>query len=325
MSKKSYLFLAIIFLLASFAYFFTWIPRSLVKYPGLLSTEIITNITLTKLQYFLVIIVAISLIVTSSLSFQTISESKILTPNILGFDSLFVAIQTSIVASLGTNNIFYSNPYYNFLLNTVLMSCFSIALFKFILKKGNKEIYILLMVGIVLGILFRSLSSFLQVLMSPANFDAVQTSTTASIKSINLNLFYIALPLFIFIMYCFCKKTKEYDVLSLGKENAINLGIDYDKSLNRTLLLISISTSLSTALIGPFTFLGLLAVNLAREISHTYKHSTLIFMSSIIAIIFVLIGQVLVEEFIIIPNLQSVISLVGGLYIIRIILKESKI
>lgn len=325
MNKKTLGILISLFILTTIFYLFTWLPRTMIKYPGLINNETIINMTTTKFKYLLVIITSVSLISVSSLVFQTMSESKILTPNILGFDSLYITIQTLIVFISGTESIFYNNAYANFGINTIVMCFFSVLMFKFVLKKGNNNIYILLMVGMILGVLFRNVSSFMQIIMSPENFDAVQSSSAASIRSVNLNIFYIMLPVFFIIMYIFFHKRKEYDVISLGKENSINLGINYVKNLNYTLFLISLATALSTALIGPFSFLGLLSVNIAREITRSYKHSVLIISSSLIGCISILLGQVLVEEFIIIPNLESVISLIGGIYIIRTILKESKI
>ena len=55
------------------------------------------------------------------------------------------------------------------------------------------------------------------------------------------------------------------DVLALGRENAINLGIDYQKTLKVLLILVAILTSVSTALVGPLTFLGLLVMNVTFE------------------------------------------------------------
>ncbi len=46
------------------------------------------------------------------------------------------------------------------------------------------------------------------------------------------------------------------DILALGRENALNLGVDYRKSATAILIFVSIFVSISTALVGPVTFLG---------------------------------------------------------------------
>lgn len=322
--KNKVKILIFILLLSTAAYLFTWIPRSMIKYPGLLSSQTIMNISISRFKYMLVIFTSVTLIATSSLVFQTVTQSKILTPSVLGFDSLFVTVQTLIVLFLGVDNIFFTNSYFNFVLSSTTMSVISILLLRMSLKKGSSNVYFLLMIGMIFGVFLNNLNSFFQVMMSPANFDAVQASSAASIKSVNLNLFFIALPLFIVLILYFLKYSKVLDVVSLGRENAMNLGVDYSRMLNKLLILISFSVALSTALIGPFAFLGLLSVNLAREFAKTYKHKELILVSSIIGSIFVLTGQVLVDEFVLIPNLQSISNLIGGIYIIRIIIKETK-
>ncbi|MEJ7178145.1 iron chelate uptake ABC transporter family permease subunit, partial [Staphylococcus caprae] len=55
------------------------------------------------------------------------------------------------------------------------------------------------------------------------------------------------------------------DVLLLGRAQAINLGVSYETMTRLLLILVALLVSISTALVGPVTFLGLLTVNLAHE------------------------------------------------------------
>ena len=52
----------------------------------------------------------------------------------------------------------------------------------------------------------------------------------------------------------------------LGRENAINLGVNYDKMVLNVLILSSVLIATSTALVGPITFLGLIVANLCLSI-----------------------------------------------------------
>lgn len=45
----------------------------------------------------------------SSLIFQTVTNNRILTPSILGIDSLYVLIQTTVVFLLGSSSVIMSN------------------------------------------------------------------------------------------------------------------------------------------------------------------------------------------------------------------------
>ena len=68
---------------------------------------------------------------------------------------------------------------------------------------------------------------------------------------------------------------KYLDVMSLGREQAVNLGVDYDYVTKHVLVVVTILISVSTALVGPITFLGLLVANVAYQFIHSYKHKSL--------------------------------------------------
>ena len=76
----------------------------------------------------------------------------------------------------------------------------------------------------------------------------------------------------------------DLDVMSLGRENAINLGVNYDRMVMKMLILSSVLIATSTALVGPITFFGLIVANLSYQFFATYKHSTLILGASLISI-----------------------------------------
>ncbi|OJT72771.1 iron ABC transporter permease, partial [Clostridioides difficile] len=133
-------------------------------------------------------------------------------------------------------------------------------------------IFFLILVGMIFGTLFKSATTFIQVMIDPNEFLALQTSIMASLNNINTNVLLIAFIIIIAIIPFIYDEIKYLDVLSLGKEQAINLGVDFDKAVKKMIILIAILVSISTALIGPMTFLGLLLANITREIFKTYKH-----------------------------------------------------
>jgi len=119
--------------------------------------------------------------------------------------------------------------------------------------------------------------------------------------------------------------TKYLDVLSLGKDQAVNLGVDYDYVVKRLLVVVAILISVSTALVGPITFLGLLVVNVAYQLFSTYKHTYLILGSVLISIVALIGGQLIVERvFTFSTTLSVIINFIGGVYFIYLLLKESK-
>ena len=211
----------------------------------------------------------------SSLIFQTVTNNRILTPSILGIDSLYVLIQTTVVFLLGSSSVIMSNGNINFIIAIVSMLLFSSLIYKFIFKKGSKNIFTLLLVGVVCGTLFGSLTTFMQVLIDPVEFQVVQDKMQASFNNINTDLLFISSVVIIVCIGYVYDYLKILDVMALGRDEAINLGVDYDKMVKKILVVVVLLTSVATALVGPITFLGLLVVNIARQLIVTYKHSIL--------------------------------------------------
>lgn len=261
----------------------------------------------------------------SSVIFQTITNNRILTPSILGLDSLYLFLQTFIVYIFGSTNIFIMNKNLNFLLCVSLMIIFSVLLYILMFKKAGKNIFFILLVGIVFGTLFKSMSSFMEMLIDPNEFQVVQDKSFASFNNVNTDLLYIAAVIFILLGIYVWRFTSIFDVLSLGREHAVNLGIDYDRLVKKMLIVIAIFVSVATALVGPITFLGLLVVNLARELFKTYKHTYLMMGSLLLSVIALVGGEFIVEKvFTFSTTLSVIIDFAGGIYFIYLLLKENK-
>lgn len=262
----------------------------------------------------------------SSVVFQTITNNRVLTPSVLGLDSLYMFIQTVVVFFIGSaNTSFFSNAKLNFFVSLIFMIIFGMLLFKFMFKKETSNIFFLLLVGMIMGILFGSLSSFMQMLIDPDAFLVVQSKMFASFNNINYEVMWIAFILFILVAIYLKNQIKYLDVMSLGRDEAINLGINYNKVVNKILISVCILTSVSTALVGPITFLGILVANLAREIIKTYQHKYIILTSMLISCIALIIGQLVVSKiFNFNATIGTIINFVGGLYFIYIMLKEGR-
>ena len=56
-----------------------------------------------------------------------------------------------------------------------------------------------------------------------------------------------------------------------GKEQAINLGVDYNRTIGRLLVGVTVCIAIATALVGPISFLGLIIANLGRQMMRTYR------------------------------------------------------
>lgn len=328
-NKKTYLFLIIGATLAIIAFMSVWI----ITYKDLIfnnlgdpnTTRALLKIFKRRSVQLIAIIVGTLLIAKSTLAFQTITNNRILTPNILGFDSIYIISQTLLVFFLGTSSFLIFNKIANFIFSTLMMILIVFLMFLLLMRKNKNNIVLILLLGLVIASLASSISTFIQVFMHPEDFQSVISLTNVNIHKINEELVFYLLPVMIIISGLFYLMHKSYDVMSLGEENAINLGLNYNKKANYTLVLITIATAIATALIGPISFLGLIVVNLSKELTKSNKHLTLNITASLLTIIIVLGGQVLLELLNFKTPVTVIINLIGGIYMIYLLIKENKL
>ena len=275
-----------------------------------------TNYALSKrIPKLIAIVITGGCIGFSTIIFQTITDNRILTPSVMGIDSLYVAVQTVIYFVLGSASIFASNPKINFLICVVFMVIGSLGLYKLIFKRENSNIMFVLLVGMICGTFFKSLSSFMQMVIDPNEYLILQSKLFASFNNVNVDILLLSVVIILLIIPFVIDDIKFFDVMSLGKDQSINLGVDYDKIMRKSLVIISILIAVSTALVGPVTFLGLLVANVTREMMKTYKHSYLIVVSMLVSIFALVFGQLMIERVLHLTTPVSVIiDMIGGIY-----------
>lgn len=295
----------------------------LFLFQGLNANNFDYNIS-KRIPKLLAMIITGGAIAFSSLIFQTLTNNRILTPSILGLDSLYGLSQTFVVFIFGAGSIFMINAKLNFIVSVSLMILNSLLLYKFVFKKNN-NIFFLLLVGTVLGILFKSLSTFMQVLIDPNEYQALQGKLFANFNNVNVDILIIAIIIILIVFAFVYDDIKKLDALLLGREQSINLGIDYDKFSKKILLIVAVLVSVSTALVGPVTFLGLLVVNLSYQFMNSYKHKYLIIASIFISILALVGGQFFVERvFNYSSTVSIIINFIGGVYFIYLLLRECR-
>lgn len=278
-----------------------------------------------RIPKLIAIILTGMLIAFSTVLFQTTTNNWLLTPNIMGLDSFYVLIQTVIVFLLGSGSVFSTNKKLNFVICVMLMVSISFVIYTTIFKKGKSNILLIVLIGIILGTLFSSLSKFMQIAIDPNEYASLQSKLFASFNNINDDVLVASLIMIFIIFILIFKDIKYLDVMSLGREHAINLGIDYDRLIKKFFIVVSVFTSISTALVGPITFLGLLVANVTKQLVNTYKHSYIISICMLISVFVLIFGQFLLERVLKIETPVSVvINLIGGIYFMYLLLKEGK-
>ncbi|MGL4651952.1 iron chelate uptake ABC transporter family permease subunit [Cetobacterium sp.] len=280
----------------------------------------------TRSVKILAMVLSGTCVAVSTLIFQTVTDSRILTPSVMGLDAMYGFLQTMTVFTLRRMIPSLTAPIPKFFITIGLMILVSLFLQQFFTGKSKGKLLYMILIGMVVGTFLDSLSSGLQMVMDPDEFLILQSSLFASYSRVNTTLLSISYAVAGAIFFWLRKDIRTLDVMSLGYSQSINLGLDYKKLLRKNLTIVGILVSISTALVGPVAFLGLLTVNISKELLKTYKHKYLIVGSIFMSILSLIIGQLIVEK--IFNNsfaVGTIINFVGGMYLLWILLKERRV
>jgi len=253
-------------------------------------------------------------IAVSTVLFQTVTANRILTPSIMGFDALYALIQTLLVFGLGSTATAALDPRLVFGAEVAVMVGLSMLLYRWLFSGGLGSLYLLVLVGLVFGTLFRSISGLLQRLIDPNEFVVLQDRMFASFNAVDGSLLAVSSAAILAISAFLARRIERLDVLGLGRDAAVNLGLDHRREVTIALVLVSLLVSISTALVGPVTFFGLLVANLAYLAVRSHRHAAVLPAAALIAILALVGGQFVLERvFRFDTALSIVIEFVGGL------------
>lgn len=264
-------------------------------------------------------------IAVSTVLFQTITTNKILTPSIMGFDALYVLIQTVVVSGLGASRAVAISKPVLFAVEVAAMVGFSALLYRWLFLGGRRDLHLLVLAGVVVGVFFRSISTFIQRLMDPNEFVVLQGRMYATFTAADESLLLAATVAVVAISLVGWRLLPTFDVLALGRETAVSLGVDYRRTVTQILILVTILVAVSTALVGPVLFFGLLVSNLAYHIMGTDRHRWTLPAAVLIAVIALVGGQTVLQHvFALNATLSIIIEFFGGLLFIALLLKGAK-
>ena len=279
--------------------------------------DFVLHLRLTKLAALLMVAYAVGV---STQLFQTLTNNPILTPSILGFDSLYVFLQTLLVFTLGGVGYASLPLTGKFGFELVVMMGGSLLLFYTLIKQGGRDLSRMILIGVIFGILFRSLSSLLSRMIDPEEFTAAQANMFATFNTVHSELLGIGAVVLLISAAVIWRERHRLDVYLLGRNQAINLGINYTRN---TLWLLLWIAALVAAVVGPVSFFGLLVAALANYFSPSVKHSVRLPMTFCVGGILLIGGQTIFEHFL---GMQAVLSVVvefaGGLVFLYLVLKK---
>lgn len=261
----------------------------------------------------------------ASIVFQSIINNTIVTPCLLGMDQLYSLIHTAVFFVAGSGSFLAVNANAAFAVDLAIMGAVATVIYSYLFQKTNHNVLYVLLIGTVLTSFFSSIQTTLTRVMDPNEYDTLLTDLVASFSNVNSAILVLSVAVLALVAFAFRKELALLDVLTLGKDQAINLGVDYDRCIRRLLLGVTLYIATATAMVGPLAFLGLIIANLSRQFLRTYRHSQLITGSVLFGMIVLIGGQLLVERVFVYSVPVSVfITVGGGVYFLYLLLTQRK-
>lgn len=274
-----------------------------------------------RIPTLIVMLIAAFAIGSASIIFQSIINNRIVTPCLLGMNSMYTLVHTAIVFVVGSGSIIATNSNISFAVDLIVMGITATFIYSSMFKKTNHNILYVLLIGTVLSSFFGSIQSTMIRVMDPNEYDTLLTTLVADFNNINSEVIVFSLVLIAVLVIFLWKDLKLLDVIILGKGQAINLGVDYDRSIRRLLLGVVLCIAIATAMVGPISFLGLIIANLARQMLKTHKHSQLIIGSALMGTLAIIVGQLVSQHvFSYAVPISTFITIGGGIYFLYLLL-----
>lgn len=262
----------------------------------------------------------------ASIVFQSVINNRIVTPCLLGMNSLYTLIHTCLVFVAGSASMVVSNTNLAFVIDLAVMGVSATLIYGYLFEKTRYNVLYVLLIGTVLTSLFGSIQSTLVRVMDPNEYDTLLNSLVASFSNMNVELIALSAALLLALVVVFRRDLALLNVLTLGRDMATNLGVDYNRHIRRLLLGVTLCIAVATALVGPISFLGLIVANLARQLLGTHRHAQLIAGSVLFGMITLLLGQLIVEQvFSYSVPISVFITMGGGAYFLVLLLTSPRV
>ncbi|WP_456276957.1 iron chelate uptake ABC transporter family permease subunit [Bacillus sp. AK128] len=258
----------------------------------------------------------------STVAFQSITNNRIITPSLLGFESLYSTIQTGTMYIFGATALVSFSGIGPFFLQVGLMVLISLMLYGWLLSGKYGNLQLVLLIGIIMGTGLSTLSAFMRKLLSPSEFDLLQTRLIGSVNNADSEYFPVVLPMIIILALLLFVFSKKLNILSLGKDVSTTFGVKYQPNIIYALVLVTILMAISTALVGPLTFFGFLVAILSYQAAPTYDHRYIFPMALAIGFFVLTSAYFLMYH---VFNAQAVsvfIELFGGIVFLIVILRK---
>lgn len=262
----------------------------------------------------------------ATITFQTVVSNRIVTPSLMGFESLYTAISTSAIFFFGAAGALMVQGVGPYLLQVLVMLVFSGILYGWLLSGRYANVQIMLLVGIILGGALAAFSTFLQRMLTPTEFDLLTARLIGSVANADVTYLPVAAPLAVVAVVALWWGAHRLDVLALGRPVALNLGVAHRRDSILALLMVSVLMAVSTSLIGPMTFFGFLVAMITYQLADTYDHRRMFAMAWLVG--FVVLGGayfVLKHLFYAAGSVGIIVEIVGGTFFLVHLLRKGRL
>ncbi|MEE6287629.1 iron chelate uptake ABC transporter family permease subunit [Georgenia sp. MJ173] len=262
----------------------------------------------------------------ATVSFQTVTNNRIITPSIMGFESLYIAVQTSAVYFLGAAGLVSLTGVPQFLTQIGIMVGLAVALYGWLLSGRHGNLHVMLLIGIIIGGGLGSVSTFMQRLLTPSEFDILTARLFGSVSNADADYLPVAIPLCVVAAGLLWARARRLNVLALGRDATTSLGLNHRAELVKVLVLVAVLMAVSTALVGPMTFFGFLVATLAYQFTDTHDHRY-VFPVAVLVGFVVLAGAYFVMNNLFYAQgvVSIIIELVGGTIFLIVILRKGRL
>lgn len=285
------------------------------------NAELFRYILSLRIPTLLTMLIAAITIGCATIIFQTIINNRIVTPCLLGMNSMYTLVHTAVIFIVGSNSVLATNSNLSFGIDLMVMAFVATFVYSFMFHKtGNNVLYILL-IGTVLSSFLGSIQSTMIKVMDPNEYDTLLTTLVADFNHVNAEIIIFSVLILIALFLFLRKDFMLLDVMALGKAQAINLGVDYNRTLRKLLLGVVLCISVATAMVGPISFLGLIVANLTRTFLKTHRHKLLIYGSALIGILTIIFAQMISQHvFHYAVPISIFITIGGGIFFLYLLL-----
>ena len=271
-------------------------------------------LTLSRIPRLFAILLAGSGLSIAGLIMQQISQNKFSAPSTSGtIECAMLGYVLSLVVFGDGNNIY-------FIFATAMLG--TLIFVQFIQRIQFKNVIFVPLIGIIFGNVVQSVANFIAY-----KYDAIQSmsgwgiANFANVLQGDFELLYIAMPVAI-ASYLYATRISA---AGMGKDFAINLGLNYQQVVILGVILVSIMSTSVVMIVGELPFLGLIVPNL---VSHYFGDNLRknIPLTALLGALVVLVCDI-ASRLIIFPYeipISMLISIIGGSVFILLILRGQK-